>query len=221
MIDIQGLRKSFGERTVLDGFFAKVPPGAVVTLVGTSGSGKSTLLRCLNALEAIDAGRIEIAGITWTANADRAVLDGLRTRVGLVFQDYQLFPHLTALDNVTLSPRVVQKMSRTNAERLGRGWLERVGLAERADARPEELSGGQKQRVALARALAQGVQVLLLDEPTSALDPEMRVEVRHLLRDVQKAGTTPLTMLIASHDLEFAKGISDEVWVLEHGRRRP
>jgi len=219
MIHIHGLRKAYGAHQVLAGISAGVPAGAVVALAGPSGSGKSTLLRCLNGLEAFDAGSLEIAGHRLTAGAAGAPLARLRGDVGMVFQDYQLFPHLTALENVALAPRVVQKLSAREAERLGHGWLERVGLAERVRHYPSQLSGGQRQRVALARALAQGAKVLLLDEPTSALDPELRGEIRstlaHLVRERQ--ASEPLTVVISTHDLELAQQLASEIWTLEGG----
>jgi ABC-type polar amino acid transport system ATPase subunit len=204
---------------VLIGLDARVPRGSVVAVVGASGSGKSTLLRCLNGLESFDAGSIEIAGHHLEPGAPRARLERLRADVGMVFQDYQLFPHLSVLDNVTLAPRVVQKLGTLQAEKLGRSWLERVGLGDRTASLPSELSGGQKQRVALARALSQGASVLLLDEPTSALDPALRTEIRAALSallDARKS-TDPLTVVLATHDYELARELGSELWVLDSG----
>jgi ABC-type polar amino acid transport system ATPase subunit len=219
MIGIFSLCKAFGAKRILHEVSAEVREGSIVSLLGQSGSGKSTLLRCLVALETFDTGRIEIAGFSVGPGASAASVQALRSTVGLVFQDYQLFPHLTALENVTLAPRVVKKMRAADADALGRRWLGRVGLGERASARPSELSGGQKQRVALARALAQGARVLLLDEPTSALDPETRGEVQQVLRELAASGADerPLTILIVTHDMALARTVSDEVWVLENG----
>jgi polar amino acid transport system ATP-binding protein len=219
MINIRSLHKRYGERSVLAGLDAQVTAGAIVAVVGASGSGKSTLLRCLNALEPFDSGQIEIAGHRLQPGLDGVALDRLRADVGLVFQDYQLFPHLSVLGNVSLAPRVVGKRTRAQAERLALDWLSRVGMADRAAARPSELSGGQKQRVALARALAQGVSVLLLDEPTSALDPETRDDVRQVLADVARApgDGRSLTIVIVTHDLALAKNLADELWVLDEG----
>jgi ABC-type polar amino acid transport system ATPase subunit len=219
MINIRGLHKTYGERRVLAGLDAEVEAGAIVAVVGASGSGKSTLLRCLNALEPFDSGRIEIAGHELTPGRAAQRLDRLRSDVGFVFQDYQLFPHLSVLENLTLAPRVVGKLTRPEAERVARGWLERVGLGERGSARPSELSGGQKQRVALARALAQGARVLLLDEPTSALDPETRDEVRQVLSEVVRGSGDgrALTLVIVTHDLSLANDVADELWVLDEG----
>jgi len=224
MIRIRGLRKSFGGRFVLDGVDAEVREGAVVALLGPSGSGKSTLLRCLNGLERFDHGSVEIAGLSLTATpATSDELTRLRSAVGMVFQEFHLFPHLDVLDNVTLAPRVVRKADRAVAERKARDLLEVLGLAERVHARTFELSGGQKQRVALARALVQGVEVLLLDEPTSALDPALKGEVRDLLRrvrsgEVGERGAKPLTLLIATHELDLARDLADEVWTMREGR---
>jgi ABC-type polar amino acid transport system ATPase subunit len=218
MISIRGLHKAYEKRSVLAGVSAEVKTGSVIALVGGSGSGKSTLLRCLNGLETFDAGSIEVAGHTLLPGNPRATLDALRADVGMLFQDYQLFPHLSVLDNVTLAPRVVRKLQRSEAEQSAISWLERVGLADRAASRPSQLSGGQKQRVALARALAQGVRVLLLDEPTSALDPEMRAEVADVLgRLVRAEPSRPLTMLVVTHDIRLATELADELWVLDAG----
>jgi ABC-type polar amino acid transport system ATPase subunit len=219
MITIRGLRKRLGEREVLAGIDAEVAEGAIVALVGQSGSGKTTLLRCLNGLDTFDAGSIRIAGHELSAGPSRRLSPRLRADVGLVFQEYHLFPHLSVLDNVTLAARVVGKVPRAEAEARGHAFLERVGLRDRDRARPSQLSGGEKQRVALARALAQGARVLLLDEPTSALDAENRDDVRALLLDtVRSASDRPLTLLIVTHDRGFASAIADEVWSLERGQ---
>lgn len=219
MINIRGLHKRYGDRSVLAGLDAEVEAGAIVAVVGASGSGKSTFLRCLNALETFDAGRIEIAGHELTPGRSGRDLNRLRADVGFVFQDYQLFPHLSVLDNVALAPRVTGKLTRSDAERRALRWLERVGMGDRGGARPSELSGGQKQRVALARALAQGARVLLLDEPTSALDPETRDEVRSLLSDVARIPGEggALTLVMVTHDLRLASELADELWVLDEG----
>jgi polar amino acid transport system ATP-binding protein len=223
MIHIRGLRKAYGARAVLGGssggLTAHVSAGGVVALVGASGSGKSTLLRCLSGLEAFDAGSIEVAGHRLHAGTGAARGVRLRGDVGIVFQDYQLFPHLSVLENVTLAPRIVQRLSATEAERTGRSWLERMGLLDRVSSRPSELSGGQRQRVALARALAQGAKVLLLDEPTSALDPELRSGIRNTLAELfrERSISNPLTVLVATHDIAFASELASETWVLEAG----
>lgn len=196
-------------------------PGTIVSLVGASGSGKTTLLRCLNGLELIDAGRIEVAGHVIEPRVRDAELTRLRTDVGMVFQDYQLFPHLSVLDNLCLPQQVVRKRSRPEAEKRAKALLERVGLAERHDARPSQLSGGQRQRVALVRALAQDVRLLLLDEPTSALDPRTRDEIVGILRDLVKGSAPPLTLVLVTHDLHLAETLADEVWTLAAGQLMP
>jgi ABC-type polar amino acid transport system ATPase subunit len=218
VIRLLGIGKRFGSRQVLRAIEADVKPGAIVSLVGASGSGKTTLLRCLNGLETIDAGRIQIAGHTVEPNPSDAALTQLRADVGMVFQDYQLFPHLTVLDNLCLAPQVVRKVVRSDAEKRARALLEQVGLGDRHGSRPSELSGGQKQRVALARALAQDVKVLLLDEPTSALDARTRDEIVGILRDLVRGAAKPLTLLLVTHDLHLAETLSDEVWTLVDGQ---
>ncbi|HEY2407893.1 MAG TPA: amino acid ABC transporter ATP-binding protein [Polyangiaceae bacterium] len=227
MIAISGLVKSFGGRRVLAGIDAEIPEGRIVALMGASGSGKSTLLRCLNGLETFDAGRIEIADFKLAAGAhEPALLQGLRCSVGMVFQDFQLFPHLSVLQNVTLAPRLVRARSVADANAEASSLLAAVGLSDRGDARPHQLSGGQSQRVAIARALAQGSRVLLLDEPTSALDPELREEVREVLRGVARgvhatpAGGEPSrrTFVLVTHELRLARELADELWLLHQGR---
>lgn len=224
MIRIRDLRKNYAGRTVLDGVDAEVQSGSVVALLGPSGSGKSTLLRCLNGLERFEHGRIEIGGLSLSNTAATSdELTRLRSRVGMVFQEFHLFPHLDVLDNVTLAPRVVRRTARSEAERAAQEILGLLGLGERLHARTFELSGGQKQRVALARALVQGVEVLLLDEPTSALDPTLKGEVRDLLRRVRRgelgnSNTKPLTLLLATHELDLARDLADEVWTMNRGR---
>jgi ABC-type polar amino acid transport system ATPase subunit len=218
VIRLLGVGKRFGSRQVLRGIEAEVKPGSIVSLVGASGSGKTTLLRCLNGLEAIDSGRIQIAGHTVEPNPSDAALTQLRADVGMVFQDYQLFPHLTVLDNLCLGPRIVRKVARADAEKRAHALLEQVGLGDRHGSRPSELSGGQKQRVALARALAQDVKVLLLDEPTSALDARTRDEIVGILRNLVRGAGKPLTLLLVTHDLHLAETLSDEVWTLVDGQ---
>jgi ABC-type polar amino acid transport system ATPase subunit len=229
MIRIAGLHKAFGASSVLGGIDADVSEGKIVALLGASGSGKSTLLRCLNGLETFDSGTLEIAGFSLGPGAhDGRVLQALRAKVGMVFQEFHLFSHLSVLDNVTLAPRVAQGVPRAKAEAHAREFLAQVGLADRAGARPRELSGGQKQRVAIARALAQGVNVLLLDEPTSALDPELREEVREVLRRVARGthqsagapGVAPavLTILLVTHEHALAHELADEIWTLDAGK---
>jgi glutamate transport system ATP-binding protein len=217
-IVLRGVSKRFGARDVLRDLHAEAASGAIVSLVGSSGSGKTTLLRCMNGLTGIDAGQIHIGGHVVEPSLDDASLTRLRADVGMVFQDYQLFPHLTVLDNLCLGPQVVRKLSRAQAERRAVGILERVGLADRGGCRPSELSGGQKQRVALGRALAQDCKVLLLDEPTSALDPRTRDGVVELLRGLVKQTERGLTLVLVTHDLGLAEQLSDEVWRMVDGR---
>jgi ABC-type polar amino acid transport system ATPase subunit len=218
MILIRGLRKRFGARVALDGIDAEVGERQCIALVGPSGCGKSTLLRCLNALTAFDEGTVDIAGFSLAGGPwqDRTAVHSLREVVGMVFQELHLFPHLTALENVALAPRIVAGSSRTQAETAGRELLGRVGLADRAQSYPSELSGGQKQRVAIARALAMPLRVLLLDEPTSALDPEMREEVREVVRSLAREHA--LTLVLATHEMRLASELADRVWVMRDGR---
>jgi polar amino acid transport system ATP-binding protein len=218
MIRIRGLRKRYGQRVALDGIDADVCERECIAVVGPSGCGKSTLLRCLNALTTFDEGAIDIAGFSLAGGAepDRAAVHSLREVVGMVFQEFHLFPHLTALENVALAPHIVGGSSRREAEAAGRELLGRVGLADRAQSRPYELSGGQKQRVAIARALAMPLRVLLLDEPTSALDPAMREEVREVVRSL--AREKALTLVLATHEMRLASELADRVWVMREGR---
>jgi ABC-type polar amino acid transport system ATPase subunit len=218
VVRLLGVGKRFGSRQVLRGINAEVKPGAIVALVGASGSGKTTLLRCLNGFETIDSGEIRIAGHSVRPGPSDAALTRLRADVGMVFQDYQLFPHLSVLDNLCLAPQVVRQVSRADAEQRARSLLDQVGLGDRHAARPSQLSGGQKQRVALARALAQDIQVLLLDEPTSALDPRTKGEIVDILRNLVKRQARPLTLVLVTHDVHVAETLSDEVWTLVDGQ---
>jgi ABC-type polar amino acid transport system ATPase subunit len=216
VISVRSLCKRHGDREVLSGVTAAVDRGETIAIVGPSGGGKSTLLRCLNYLEGFDAGEVEISGVALRpgmASGDPA-LRRLRARVGMVFQQFNLFPHLTALDNIALAPRVVKRIERAAAERAARELLARVGLADRAGAYPHELSGGQQQRVAIARALAQEPDVMLFDEPTSALDPEMRDDVMEVIRGLARGG---MTMLVVTHEMQFAHDIASRVWVIDRG----
>jgi len=216
VIRVRTLCKRHGAHRVLIDLTAGVERGETIAIVGPSGGGKSTLLRCLNYLEPFDAGEVEIAGVTLRphmASGDPA-LRRLRTRVGMVFQQFNLFPHLTALDNITLAPRVVKRAERAAAESRAHALLAQVGLADRAGAYPHELSGGQQQRVAIARALAQEPDVMLFDEPTSALDPEMRDDVMEVVRGLARAG---MTMLVVTHEMQFAHDIASRVWVIDQG----
>jgi polar amino acid transport system ATP-binding protein len=216
ILRVQGLTKAHGARQVLRGIDAEVARGETIALVGPSGAGKSTFLRCLNGLTSFDAGSLEVAGLTLAPRTppDAAALRPLRARVGMVFQGFHLFPHLTALQNLTLAPAHVRHEPRERAGQRAQALLQRVGLADRGGARPAQLSGGQQQRVAIARALAMEPEVLLLDEPTSALDPEMRGEVLGVLRDL--AGTC--TMLVVTHEMSFARNVATRIWVFDDGR---
>jgi ABC-type polar amino acid transport system ATPase subunit len=217
VIRVSMLCKRHGQRAVLRDVTAEVNRGEIIAVVGPSGGGKSTLLRCLNHLESFDSGAIEIAGVRLLPGprgADRATLTRLRTNVGMVFQTWNLFPHLTALANITLAPRVVRRQSPAATETRGRELLARVGLGDRAAAYPHELSGGQQQRVAIARALAQTPEVLLFDEPTSALDPEMTDEVIAVIKDLAGAG---MTMVVVTHEMRVAAEIASRVWVIDRG----
>jgi len=218
-IVLSGLRKSFGGRMVLDGIGLTVEPGETVALIGPSGGGKSTLLRCVNGLTSFDAGAVAVGehrlgpGPMRNANAEAAFR--IRRLLGMIFQDFQLFPHLTALQNVAEAPARVLGRPRGEALAAGRRLLERVGLLSHADAYPRQLSGGQKQRVAIARALAMSPQGLLCDEITSALDPELKSEVLAVLEDLRREG---ITLLTVTHEIGFARRAADRIVVLDQGR---
>ena len=209
---IEGLRKSFGKLEVLRGIDLAVAEHEVVCLIGASGSGKSTLLRCVNLLEPIDAGRIVISGDEITARG--VDVDRVRRRIGIVFQSFNLFPHMSVLRNVTLGPRKALGLSRAAAEREADALLERIGLADKRDEYPDRLSGGQQQRVAIVRALAMRPDVLLLDEVTSALDPELVAEVLDVIRELAAGG---MTMVIATHEMGFARDVANRVCFLDAG----
>ncbi len=213
LLRVRGLRKSFGPNVVLHDVDLDVTRGQCVVLIGASGSGKSTLLRCINLLERVDDGVITLAGQDITD--PRVNADSVRARTGIVFQAYNLFPHLTVLDNVTLAPRRVHGLSRADAERAALAMLDRVGLADKAPARPDDLSGGQQQRVAIARAMVNSPELLLLDEVTSALDPELVGEVLALLGDLRAEG---MTMILSTHEMGFARDVADTVCFLDAGR---
>lgn len=210
---MRGVVKRFGAATVLDGVDLDVDEHEVVCLIGASGSGKSTLLRCLNGLEPVQAGEITVAGRTCTG--PDVNMDQLRRDVGIVFQSFNLFPHMSVLRNITLAPTEVLKLSKDEADQRARALLERVGLADRAGDYPDRLSGGQQQRVAIARALAMQPKVMLLDEITSALDPELVAEVLNLVRELVADG---MTMLLATHEMGFAKEVASKVCFLDAGR---
>lgn len=213
LLSIRDVRKSFGANVVLDEFSLAVEPGECVVLIGASGSGKSTLLRCVNLLETVDDGVIELDGLDITD--PRADADKIRAGIGIVFQAYNLFPHMTVLDNVTLAPIRVHGVRRDVARTRAMEMLERVGLAAKANAKPDELSGGQQQRAAIARALVNSPKLMLLDEVTSALDPELVGEVLDLLRELKDDG---MTMLICTHEMGFARQVADQVCFLDAGR---
>jgi polar amino acid transport system ATP-binding protein len=210
---IEGLHKSFGRLEVLKGIDLALAEHEVVCLIGASGSGKSTLLRCINLLERIDAGRIVVEGEEITAPG--VDINRIRRRIGIVFQAFNLFPHMNVIDNVTLAPRKVLRMSRAEAEERGRALLRRFGLEEKALDFPDRLSGGQQQRAAIVRALAMEPDLLLLDEVTSALDPELVAEVLNVIRELAAGG---MTMLIATHEMGFARDIANRVCFLDAGR---
>jgi polar amino acid transport system ATP-binding protein len=206
------VRKTFGDHIVLRGLTLAVAEHEVVVLIGASGSGKSTLLRCVNLLENIDDGTIHLDGVHITDPRTNA--DLVRRRIGMVFQSYNLFPHMTVLDNITLAPRRVHKVARAEAEERAMGLLRRVGLANRATEYPDRLSGGQQQRVAIVRALVNSPRLLLLDEVTSALDPQLVGEVLALIGDLKADG---MTMVIATHEMGFARRVADRVCFLDGG----
>ena len=212
-LSIQGLHKSFGQLEVLRGIDLEVAEHEVIALIGASGSGKSTLLRCINLLESIDAGRILIEGEEITARGVK--VDRIRRRVGIVFQSFNLFPHMRVVDNVTLGPRKALGRSPTEAQAAALALLDRFGLADKARDYPDRLSGGQQQRVAIVRALAMEPDLLLLDEVTSALDPELVAEVLNVIRELAAGG---MTMLIATHEMGFARDIASRVCFLDDGR---
>ena len=213
LLQARGVRKVFGDQVVLDDLDLTVERGGCVVLIGGSGSGKSTLLRCLNRLEIIDDGQIVLDG--QDISDPRVNVDVVRSRVGIVFQAFNLFPHLSVLDNITLAPIRVHRVAPAEARRQGLAMLERVGLADRAGMHPDQLSGGQQQRVAIARALVNSPVLMLLDEVTSALDPELVWEVLALLRELRSDG---MTMVLATHEMAFAAQVADTVCFLSGGR---
>lgn len=213
MISVKNLKKSFGDTVVLRDIDAEIHEGEVVVVVGSSGSGKSTFLRCLNLLEEPTAGRIIVDGQELTSG--KIDLNHLRQTVGMVFQSFNLFPHMSVIDNIKLAPKKLRKLSDRAATRLAKKLLEDVGLADRADAFPSQLSGGQKQRVAIARALAMEPKIMLFDEPTSALDPEMIDEVLDVIRQVADRG---MTMVVVTHEMRFAREVGTRMLFLDKGR---
>ena len=212
MIKVEKLVKTFGENTVLKEIDLEVTPGEVVVIIGPSGSGKSTFLRCLNLLEQPTGGKITFEGNDLLAKGVK--IDQIRQKMGMVFQSFNLFPHKTVLENLTISPIKVKQQEQAAAEETAKGLLEQVGLAEKADSYPSSLSGGQQQRVAIARALAMDPDVMLFDEPTSALDPEMVGEVLTVMQALAEKG---MTMVVVTHEMGFAKGVADRVIFMADG----
>lgn len=211
-LKVRGLRKHFDQKVVLGGVDLEIYPGQIVALIGSSGSGKSTMLRCINLIETISDGQIWLEGEDISvASIDQ---DLVRREIGLVFQSYNLFAHLSILDNITLALRHVQGKTKDEAEQIALAWLDRIGLADKAKSFPDKLSGGQQQRTAIIRAVALNPKVLLLDEVTSALDPELVGEVLELIRDLKQTGTT---IIMATHELSFARDVADWVVFLDQG----
>ena len=213
MIVCEGVNKWFGDFQALDGITAVIKEREVVVVLGPSGSGKSTWIRCINRLEAHQEGRIVVDGVELTNDVRN--IERIRSEVGMVFQQFNLFPHLTVLDNITLAPIWVRKRPRDEAEELARGLLERVGIPEQAEKFPGQLSGGQQQRVAIARALAMEPRIMLFDEPTSALDPEMISEVLDVMKELALSG---MTMMVVTHEMGFAREVADRVIFMEDGQ---
>jgi polar amino acid transport system ATP-binding protein len=213
VVRLEGVKKSFGDNVVLDGIDLTVNAGETLVVIGPSGSGKSTLLRCVNLLEPIDSGRIFFEGEEITRKGVKRA--AIRQRIGIVFQQFNLFPHLRALDNLTLGARRVAHIPRKEAEARARKLLERVGLADKARSYPHQLSGGQQQRVAIARALMMRPHVMLFDEVTSALDPELVGEVLVVMRDLARDG---MTMLVVTHEMQFARDVGDRLIFMDGGK---
>lgn len=212
-IDVQDLHKSYGQNEVLKGIDAKFYEGDVVCIIGPSGSGKSTFLRTLNLLETITSGRVIVDG--YELSDTKTDLDKARENIGMVFQHFNLFPHMSVLDNITFAPVELGKYSKEEAAKVGMELLEKVGLADKADAKPDSLSGGQKQRVAIARSLAMNPDIMLFDEPTSALDPEMVGDVLNVMKDLAEQG---MTMLIVTHEMGFARKVANRVIFTDGGQ---
>ena len=213
LLKIENLTKEYEGQKILDGINLEVKKGDVLVVVGPSGCGKSTLLRCINALEPIQGGTIKLQGMDIRKGSKN--ITTLRQKIGMVFQSYELFPHLTVIDNITLAPVKVQKRDKAEAQKEAMELLERVGLADKAKSYPRQLSGGQKQRVAIVRALCMHPEILLFDEVTAALDPEMVREVLDVMLDLAKQGKT---MLIVTHEMQFAKAVADKVIFIDQGK---
>lgn len=212
IIEVKDVYKSFGDNEVLKGIQTSIAEKEVVSVIGPSGSGKSTFLRCLNALETIQSGDIIIDGTSLVAESTN--INKLRSQVGMVFQQFNLFPHMSVIENITLAPTMVHHMDKNEAKELALDLLKKVGLADKADAYPDNLSGGQKQRVAIARSLATKPKIMLFDEPTSALDPELVGEVLEVMKDLAVEG---MTMVVVTHEMNFAKDVSDRVLFFDEG----
>ena len=212
MIIVKNLHKKFGDLSVLNGIDEHISPGEVVVVIGPSGSGKSTFLRCLNLLEEVTEGEIYVDD--QMINAPKVNINEVRQKMGMVFQQFNLFPHLTIMENITLAPVLLKKMTKEQAEKRGLELLKRVNLEEKAQAYPAQLSGGQKQRVAIARALAMNPEIMLFDEPTSSLDPEMVGEVLDVMKDLAKSG---MTMVIVTHEMGFAREVATRVLFVDQG----
>lgn len=211
MIKLENVHKSFGKNEVLKGIDLHIEKGQVVVIIGPSGSGKSTVLRTMNYLEEPTSGKVIVDGMDLS---DKSKLNQVRTEVGMVFQNFNLFPHMTVMENLTLAQTKVRKISNEEAKKIGQALLDRVGLGDKANAYPDSLSGGQKQRVAIARALAMKPKVMLFDEPTSALDPEMVREVLDVMKSLAEEG---MTMVIVTHEMGFAKEVADRVLFVDGG----
>jgi len=213
VIKVENLSKSFGKLDVLHDISAEIGKGDVIAIIGPSGSGKSTLLRCLNLLEVPTKGHVYIDGQDITSG--KTDIMKVRQKIGMVFQHFHLFPHMTVLQNLAYAPMKVKNISKEQAEKKGRELLARVGLSDKADVYPSRLSGGQKQRVAIARSLAMEPEIMLFDEPTSALDPEMVKEVLEVMKGLAHTG---ITMAIVTHEMGFAREVADQIWFLDGGR---
>ena len=225
MVKIEALTKSFGTHTLFQDLTLEFPAGELTAVMGASGCGKSTLLRCINFLELFDSGRISIGdlSVAWSAGESanlpgqkKQALHRMRLKTGMVFQSFNLFPHLTVLENVTLGPMQVKKMPQTEADSIGRRILERVGLASKKDAYPSKLSGGQQQRVAIARSLAMQPEVMLYDEPTSQLDPRLVDEVFNVMRELDNEG---MTQIVVTHHMQFAQDCASQLLLFENGKK--
>ena len=212
LVELEGVRKSFGDNVVLNGIDLAIAPGEAIVVAGVSGSGKSTMLRCINGLETIDGGQIRFGGEPVRSSGKE--LQRMRAEIGMVFQQFNLFPHKTVLQNIVLAPVKVKGLPAADAQRRGRELLERVGIPEKADSYPADLSGGQQQRVAIARALAMDPRLMLFDEPTSALDPEMIREVLDVMRDLARGG---MTMVVVTHEMGFAREVCDRIVFIDDG----